>query len=79
MLRKGIIKKEQTLYSFRHTAAVQLYTQTNSLNTLKTLMGHSSLQVTLKYLRSLKSSNPAVVHQYSCRCHASAIRTAKIF
>ena len=53
MLAANIIKENQTLYSFRHSAAVQLYKQTNSLHTLKVLMGHSDLQVTLKYLRSL--------------------------
>jgi integrase len=53
MLKAGLIRRKQTLYSFRHTAVVQLYMRTRSLHRVKELMGHSSLQVTLTYMRSL--------------------------
>jgi len=41
----------QTLYSFRHTGAIQVYEKTGSLTKLQQVMGHSSLQVSLTYLR----------------------------
>lgn len=53
MLKLGIIRKEQTLYSFRHSAAVYSFTDQQSLRLLQALMGHSTPDVTMKYLRSL--------------------------
>ena len=57
MLDKGIIRKEQTLYSFRHTAAVNVYKKTKDLHILQQLLGHSDMIVTLKYLRGLGVHN----------------------
>ena len=53
MLKLGIIRKDQTLYSFRHSAAVYSFTDQQSLRLLQGLMGHSTPDVTMKYLRSL--------------------------
>lgn len=53
MLKIGLIKKNQTIYSFRHTAAVNVYRKTKDLNILQQLLGHSDMIVTLKYLRGL--------------------------
>jgi integrase len=44
----------QTLYSFRHTGAIQVYEKTGSLVKLQQVMGHSTLQVSLTYLRGLE-------------------------
>lgn len=57
MLEKGIIRKEQTIYSFRHTAAVNVYKKTKDLHILQQLLGHSDMIVTLKYLRGLGVHN----------------------
>ncbi len=57
MLDKGIIRKEQTLYSFRHTASVNVYKKTKDLHILQQLLGHSDMIVTLKYLRGLGVHN----------------------
>ena len=43
-----------TLYSFRHIAAIDIYTRTGSLTKLQKAMGHSSLNVSLTYLRGLE-------------------------
>jgi len=43
----------QTLYSFRHTAALDIYKRTGSLEKLRLAMGHSNIKVTLTYLRGL--------------------------
>jgi integrase len=48
-----MIEKGQTLYSFRHTAAVKVYRKSKDLNILQQLLGHSDMIVTLKYLRGL--------------------------
>lgn len=47
------IEKGVTLYSFRHTAAIDIYTRTGSLSKLQKAMGHSNLNVSLTYLRGL--------------------------
>ena len=53
MLKLGYLQKEHTIYSFRHTAAVNVYKQTKDLHLLQQLLGHSNMIVTLKYLRGL--------------------------
>lgn len=51
--RKHRIEKGITLYSFRHTGAIDIYTRTGSLSKLQKAMGHSNLNVSLTYLRGL--------------------------
>ena len=53
MMRLGLLTREQTLYSFRHSAAIYAFTQHQNLKLLQGLMGHGSPDVSLKYLRSL--------------------------
>lgn len=53
MIKLDIIAKKQTIYSFRHTAAVNFYLKNKDLHLLQQLMGHSDMVVTLKYLRGL--------------------------
>jgi integrase len=53
MLDLEIISKNQTIYSFRHTAAVSVYRKTKDLNIVQQLLGHSDMIVTLNYLRGL--------------------------
>ncbi|WP_020599422.1 tyrosine-type recombinase/integrase [Spirosoma panaciterrae] len=53
MLREKIILPTQTLYSFRHSAAVYCFTNKQNLRLLQGLMGHQTPDVTIKYLRSL--------------------------
>lgn len=53
MYAKGLVKRNQTIYSFRHTAAVSVYKRTKDVYLLQKLLGHSSIVVTIKYLRSL--------------------------
>jgi len=57
MHQLGIVEKNHTIYSFRHTAAVDVYRRTKDVNLLKSLLGHSSIMVTLKYLRGLGEYN----------------------
>lgn len=47
-------KDDITIYSFRHTGAINIYKRTGSLTKLQQAMGHSSLQVSLTYLRGLE-------------------------
>ena len=49
-----IIQLEQTLYSFRHTGAIDVFKRTGSLTVLQQAMGHASLAVSLGYLRNLE-------------------------
>lgn len=57
MFALGLIYENQTIYSFRHTAAVDTYRRTKDVYLLQKLLGHSSIVVTLKYLRSLGEFN----------------------
>jgi len=43
-----------TLYSFRHSGAIEILKLTGSLTKLQKAMGHSSINVSLTYLRVLE-------------------------
>ena len=54
-----LLLDDQSLYSFRHTGAIDVYQKTHDPYKVQQMMGHSSLVVTLTYLRSL-----GMVNQY---------------
>lgn len=66
MFNEGLIQKNQTIYSFRHTAAVEVFKRTKDIYLLQKLLGHSTIVVTLKYLRSCLN----LIENY---CYASFI------
>ena len=49
-----VIDGEITLYSFRHSGAIDLFKRTGSITKLQSAMGHSSIKVSLTYLRGLE-------------------------
>ena len=51
--RSNLLEENQTLYSFRHTGAIDVYKRTGSIEKLKAAMGHSNIMVSLTYLRGL--------------------------
>ena len=51
--RSKLLEANQTLYSFRHTGAIDIYKRTGSIEKLKAAMGHSNIIVSLTYLRGL--------------------------
>ena len=48
------LEPDQTLYSFRHSGAIEIFKRTGSIHKLQRAMGHSSLNVSLTYLRGLE-------------------------
>ena len=48
------VDKGITIYSFRHSGAIEIFKRTGSLTKLQKAMGHSSLNVSLTYLRGLE-------------------------
>jgi integrase len=58
------MKENETIYSFRHTAAVHVYKKTKDLHIVQQLIGHSDMIVTLKYLRGLGEVNLEEQIQY---------------
>ena len=50
----NIIQPGQTIYSFRHTGAIEIFKRTGSITKLQKAMGHSSINVSLTYLRGLE-------------------------
>ena len=52
--QSNMIEQGQTLYSFRHSGAIEIFKRTGSLTKLQKAMGHSSINVSLTYLRGLE-------------------------
>ena len=48
------IDKHITIYSFRHTGALEIFKRIGSVTKLQKAMGHSSIKVSLTYLRGLE-------------------------
>jgi integrase len=48
------LNNNTTLYSFRHSGAIEIFKRTGSLTKLQKAMGHSSINVSLTYLRGLE-------------------------
>lgn len=57
MLAQELITTNQTIYSFRHTAVINVYQKTKDLHILQQLLQHSNMIVTLNYLRGLGEMN----------------------
>ena len=49
-----ILEQGQTLYSFRHSGAIEIFKRTGSITKLQKAMGHSSINVSLTYLRGIE-------------------------
>jgi integrase len=49
-----LLKQGQTLYSFRHSGAIEIFKRTGSITKLQKAMGHSSINVSLTCLRGLE-------------------------
>ena len=52
--RYPTIESSITIYSFRHTGAIEIFKRTGSITKLQKAMGHSSINVSLTYLRGLE-------------------------
>ena len=52
--QNNILEQGQTLYSFRHSGALEIFKRTGSITKLQKAMGHSSINVSLTYLRGLE-------------------------
>ena len=52
--QSNLLEQGQTLYSFRHSGAIEIFNRTGSLTKLQKAMGHSSINVSLTYLRGLE-------------------------
>ena len=51
-----LLEQDQTLYSFRHSGAINIFKRTGSLSKLQKAMGHSNMMVSMTYLRGLEIS-----------------------
>ena len=52
--KSKLLEKDQTLYSFRHSGAIDIFKRTGSITKLQKAMGHSSINVSLTDLRGLE-------------------------
>lgn len=53
MRTRKLIRDKQTIYSFRHAAAIAVYRMNKDIHLLQQLMGHTAMTTTLTYLRGL--------------------------
>jgi integrase len=51
--QSNVLEQGQTLYSFRYSGATEIFKRTGSITKLQKAMGHSSINVSLTYLRGL--------------------------
>ena len=49
-----LINRDNTIFSFRHSGAIDIFKRTGSITKLQKAMGHSSINVSLTYLRGLE-------------------------
>jgi integrase len=54
--QSNTLEQGQTLYSFRHSGAIEIFKRTGSITKLQKAMGHSSINVSLTYLRGFRNS-----------------------
>ena len=52
--QSNLLEQGQTLYSFRHSGAIKIFKRTGSITKLQKAMGHSTINVSLTYLRGLE-------------------------
>lgn len=52
--QSNTLEQGQTLYSFRHSGAIEIFKRTGSITKLQKAMGHSNIMVSLNYLRGLE-------------------------
>jgi integrase len=52
--QSNMLEQRQTLYSFRHSGSIEIFKRTGSITKLQKAMGHSSINVSLTYLRGLE-------------------------
>jgi integrase len=52
--QSSTLEQGQTLYSFRHSGAIEIFKRTGSITKLQKAMGHSSINISLTYLRGLE-------------------------
>ena len=52
--QSSTLEQGQALYSFRHSGAIEIFKRTGSITKLQKAMGHSSINVSLTYLRGLE-------------------------
>lgn len=53
MMKLNLVNSMQTLYSIRHSAAINVFDRSQNLHMIQALFQHSSLTVSLTYLRSI--------------------------
>ena len=49
-----------TMYSFRHTGAINVFEKTGSIYKVKEVMGHSDIQVSMIYLRGIETTHLSI-------------------
>ena len=52
--RQYNLLEQDNLYSFRHSGAIEIFKRTSSITKLQKAVGHSSINVSLSYLRDLE-------------------------
>jgi site-specific recombinase XerD len=60
----GLASKQYTVYTIRHSFATHLVDNGTDLHTVKELLGHSTLQTTMRYMHLSSKRMKGVVNPY---------------
>jgi integrase/recombinase XerD len=78
LAKAGLVSKEYTVHTIRHSFATHLVDHGTDLHTVKELLGHSTLQTTMRYLHLSPVRRQQVVNPYDVlpqsECHPNRIR-----
>jgi integrase/recombinase XerD len=64
LIQLGLQHKNYTVHTIRHAFATHLVDQGTDLHTVKELLGHSSIQTTLRYLHLTPKRTQSIVNPY---------------
>lgn len=64
LAKAGLACKDYTVHTIRHSFATHLVDQGTDLHTVKELLGHSSLQTTMRYMHLTSARRQGIINPY---------------
>lgn len=64
LAKAGLASKDYTVHTIRHSFATHLVDQGTDLHTVKELLGHSTLQTTMRYMHLTTTRRQAIINPY---------------
>jgi site-specific recombinase XerD len=77
LIKIGLENKNYTIHTIRHSFATHLVDSGTDLHTVKELLGHSSLQTTMKYMHLSSKRIDQIVNPYDALLQEKKINIIK--